>query len=221
MSYASNKNKLYFRVIFEEVTHNVTAFAPQSEGGSLMRRIFTVIVLVMAVLLTSCSEKYDLEELKIRDRAAYSGWHARQSSGYRGDLRDFRYVDVTYYSNGKGKHEMDQKASYMVFESSSDARSYYNIWKDYCLSKTEEENQSGANWFISRQPDTYDMIAYTMYYLEWNVIICADVELTYYSTENGGTSTVGVSGSEGNQIKNYILENHAKLRDNVMKMLTK
>ncbi|MCR4775187.1 MAG: hypothetical protein K5869_02280 [Saccharofermentans sp.] len=186
-----------------------------------MRRILTVIVLLMAVLLTSCTEKYDLDELKIRDSAAYPGWHVRQASGYKGDLRDFRYVDLTYYSNGKGKSKMDQEISYMVFESTAAARSYFNIWKDYCLKDKEDERQSGANWFISRQPDTYDMIAYTMYYLEWNVIIRADVELTYYSTENGGTTSVGVSESEGNQIKNYILENHAKLRDNAMKMLTK
>ena len=64
------------------------------------------------------------------------------------------------------------------------------------------------------------MIAYMMYYREENVIIYSEVSLTYYSTENGGTSSVAVSSSEGDQVRKYILENHKELRENVMKMLT-
>lgn len=184
-----------------------------------MKKIFTVIALIFAVLLTSCSERYNLDELEISDTPANFGWYANIRHGYKEELRDFRYLDVRYSGKGPGRNEKDRKIRYMVFESSSDAMRYFKIWQDYCIGENDGERQTGTNWFISRLPDAYDMIAYTMYYRERNVIIYTDVSLTYYSTENGGTSSVGVSDTEGDQLKTYILENHSELRDMVMEML--
>ena len=58
-----------------------------------------------------------------------------------------------------------------------------------------------------------------MYDCERNVIIEADVSLTFYSTENGGTSSTAIDRTEGDKMKTYILENHAELREKVMEML--
>ncbi|MBQ5336959.1 MAG: hypothetical protein J6W65_05920 [Oscillospiraceae bacterium] len=181
-----------------------------------MKKILVVITLLMAVLLTSCSAKYDLDAMKI-NKEDHPGWHEKIRTGYK-VVEDYRFIEVSYGGYGRSKTEMDQKLEYRIFESTSDAKGYYKKWKDYCYRGSEGEKNSGVNWFVSREPDTYDMIAYRMYYREDNVIICADVSLTYYSTENGGTSSTAVSESEGDQIRKYILDNHKKLKENVMKM---
>ena len=179
-----------------------------------MKKILIVITMLIAVLLTSCSARYVLEDLKI-DEKEYPGWRARELDGWR-DLSDYHYLEVYYIDS---KTTMEQQLEYMVFESSSVAKNYFKDWKKYCYEDNEDEKESGVNWFICRQPGTYDMIAYTMYYLEGNVIITSDVSLTYYSTENGGTSSVAISKSEGDQIKKYILDNHKELGQSVMKKL--
>lgn len=180
-----------------------------------MKKVLVVITMLFAVLLSSCAAKYDLDDLKI-DKDKYSGWHSRELDGWR-ELDDFSYIDV-YYSGRKSG--IDQQMKYMVFESSSVAKEYFKKWKKYYYNTDDGESQSGTNWYICREPGTYDMIAYAMYYREENVIIYSEVSLTYYSTENGGTSSVAVSSSEGDQVRKYILENHKELRENVMKMLT-
>ena len=184
-----------------------------------MRKLFTVIALLMAVLLTSCAQRYDIEEMKIGDPIAYFGWKTRLLNGYREELEDYRFLEVTYGGVSMKQREMDQKITYLVFESSSEARGYFRKWKKYCINKDDGEKRVGTNWFIARQPDTYDMIATAMYYCERNVIIEADVSLTFYSTENGGTSSTAIDRTEGDKMKTYILENHAELREKVMEML--
>ena len=177
-----------------------------------MRKTLTVLTLIMAIFLTACS--YNLDELEI-NKEDNPGWRSSGYSGYIQEIRHIRYLEVSYSSFGRTKSEPEQELTYLVFASSADAREYYTKWRKYCRSM-EYERDSGTNWFVTKEPNTYDVVMFKMYYLEGNVIIQGDVEVTYYSTENGGTSSTTVTRSEGAERKEYILKNHSRLRKYAM-----
>ena len=79
-----------------------------------MKRIVVAVIMLVAVLLTACAPIYNIEELEI-DRDDYPGWYAdlRKHGGYD-------YLDVHY--SGSDKSEPMEKMTYMVFESSAEAR---------------------------------------------------------------------------------------------------
>ena len=138
-----------------------------------MKKIVFAIILLAAVLLTACSATYNINELGI-DRDKYPNWYA--DTRYE---EDYEYLYVRY--SGRDKNEPMEKMTYMVFESSAEARKYYKYWKDYCDDSSEIYDK-GGNWFIARTPNTYDAEITEMYYRDQNVIICAEVYITTYST---------------------------------------
>lgn len=170
-----------------------------------MRKIAVAVLMIFAVFLTACST-YNIKELGI-DGDKYPGWHA--------DLRrwdDFDYLDVSYYGPGREKEEPMEKMTYMVFESSAEAKKYYRYWIDYCDDSSDVQGR-GANWFITRLPNTYDVVIIEMFYRDQNVIICAKVDVTTYST-------LGDSHTTNNaDLKPYVMHNHADIRKTVLAML--
>lgn len=169
-----------------------------------MKRIVVAVIMLVAVLLTACAPIYNIEELEI-DRDDYPGWYA--------DLRNhggYDYLDVRY--SGSDKSEPMEKTTYMVFESSAEARKYYNFWIDYC-DDSSEIYEKGINWFITREPNTYDAIITEMYYRDQNVIICAKVDVTTYSTLGDNHRT------DNSELKPYVKNNHTEIRKTVLDML--
>ena len=170
-----------------------------------MKKIVLALIMIVAVLLTACSSTYKIDELVI-DSEKYPGWDAtlRKREGHD-------YLDVRFNDYGREKSEPMQKMTYMVFKSSSEAKKYYRYWIDYC-DDSSELYEKGNNWFITRLPDTYDVVITAMFYRDKNVIICAEVNITTYSTI-GDSHTTNNAG-----LRPYVMGNHADIRRSVMKL---
>jgi hypothetical protein len=171
-----------------------------------MKKIAVAAILLLTVILTACSSTYNIKEMGI-DKESHPGWSA--------DLRnsdDHEYMYVRY--NGRTKSEPLQRMTYMVFGSSAEAKDYYKYWIDYCDGSAEVYDK-GKDWFITRLPDTYDVIITSMFYREGNIIICANVEVTTYSTLGDSSTT------NNSDLKQYVTDNHMDIRKSVLEMLEK
>ena len=169
-------------------------------------KVLVAFVMLITMLLTACSANLKIDELDI-DRDEYPDWFC---SLWKED--DFEYLYVRY---GQKSNDPFEKMSYMVFRSSSDAKKYYKEWYDYCRSSGSDRLDHGANWFITRVPNTYDVVINAMYYRDKNVIIYAEVDITTYST-------LGDSHSRSNpELRQYVLSNHSSIRRTVLGMLSK
>ena len=168
-----------------------------------MRKTVVALIMLATVFLTACSSTYNIKELGI-DKDNYPGWSAKLRQ-----RDDYEYLDVYYYAIPRS--EPMQRMTYMVFGSSAEAKKYYNFWIDYCKKSTEVYDK-GTNWFVTRLPDTYDVVKTSMFYREENVIICADVEVTTYSTLGDSSTT------NNSDLRPYVMDNHSAIRKSVLEM---
>lgn len=167
-------------------------------------RSIAVVFLVLAALSLSACGKAPLSEY-VLNSADNPGWYSKykESDG-------FEYLKVSYGGYGRVSTEPEQIPDYLIFGSSAEARSYYrSIYKEY---KNEDADfyGHGSNWFVSDVPRTYDAVITRMYYLDRNVVICAEVEVTTYSTLGD------VSRTDNSGIKDYILHHHSDMREFVL-----
>lgn len=162
-----------------------------------------VTLLLMLFALSGCDITYPIHDYMI-DKEKHPGWYTHERSDY------VEYLDVSYSNNGRSGRDPIEKANYLVFESSSAAKSYFNYCLNDCREAETEIYDRGSNWFVAKVPHTYDVEITRMYYLDRNVIICADVYSAYYSTN-------GETGSKDNSdMKKYILDHHSEMRDFAM-----
>jgi hypothetical protein len=169
-----------------------------------MKKIAVVFALIIAVFLTACSSTYNINELGI-DKEKHPNWSAKLRS-----REDFDYLDVYYY--GRMKSEPMQKMTYMVFASSAEAKAYYKYWLSYCDDSSEVLDK-GFDWFITRLPNTYDVVITSLFYRDGNVIICANVDVTTYSTIGDSSTT------DNSDLRPYVMEKHSDIRKSVLEML--
>ena len=171
-----------------------------------MKKITVAVIILFAVFLTACSSTYNINELGI-DKEKHPDWSAKLRNS-----EDFDYLDVYY--DGRTKKEPMEKMTYMVFASSAEAKEYYKYWIGYCDDYIKIHDK-GVNWFITRLPNTYDVVITTLFYRDGNVIICANVDITTYSTLGDNSTT------DNSDLKPYVMENHSDIRKSVMDMLEK
>ena len=163
-----------------------------------------VVFILLLFALSGCGKTYPIHDYEI-DREKHPGWYTYDDNDY------FEYLNVHFSGkNSSSGRDPVEKATYLIFESSAAAKSYFNWCLDDCKEAGVEIYDKGWGWFISDVPHTYDAEITRMYYLDRNVIICADVYMTTYST-------LGDSSSYDNSdMKKYILDNHGEMREFVM-----
>lgn len=190
-----------FRVV------NVTAKgAFMRSRVNYLRSIAVVFLLLAALSLSACGKRIPISKYVLNSEDN-PNWY----SSYK-ERDGFEYLKVKYYSKGGGSSEPVQIPEYLIFGSSAEARSYYkSIYKEY---KDEDADfyGHGSNWFVSDVPRTYDAVITRMYYVDRNVVICADVEVTTYST----LGDVGHTNNSG--IEDYIRQHHSEMREFVMEL---
>lgn len=165
-----------------------------------LRYVSFISLLILLFAMSGCSKTYPIHDFEI-DKEQHPGWYT-----YWGN--DFcEYLNVSY---SESSNEQVERATYMVFESASAAKSYYDYFLDDCKKTESEIYDQGSGWVVCKVPHTYDAEITSMYYLDRNVIICADVYAAYYNTL-GDTKSV-----DNSDMKNYILDNHNEMREFVM-----
>lgn len=125
----------------------------------------------------------------------------------------FDYLRIT---NWYPENEKRDYISYLVFNSSKDAKKYfserYNSYVD-CNAIFEDREK---NWFIVEEP-VVDAEITTIYYLEDNVIIYTAVKYISYETGSGNDESSNTTLSfRESELKDYILDNASDLREYVL-----
>ena len=146
-------------------------------------------------------------------------WHV-----YKKDEHGVIYLYV--YHAGAKTTETDYM-QYMIFNSAKDAgKIFENRYKQY----NEEILNEGENWFRYNVPGVCDAYIESMYYLEGNVIICADVSVTStwasyydedYDTSPSTTETFDTTDPAGghydlNNLAPYIFANAPSIREFIL-----
>lgn len=198
-----------------------------AENTNRKRTTVTIIILIIAVsiVLTACvlpGHLYDIrlffystagDELSNKKYAAVSGLERgdyTRSGNYSVERSDeyewFDYLKV----KSSDRSDIKYYVEFQVFNSSIDAKAYFmNKHSEYV-----EFDDKDTNWFIAKQPNTYDADYKMIYYLEDNVVLSAVVWYMYYGTWGEGEehtqSTLPVGLSE------YVIDNAADLRKFVL-----
>jgi len=178
----------------------------RTKSGHYRHAAFVLLIL-MLFTLSGCGETYPIHDYEI-DRDKHPGWHFYEGSQY------VEHLEVSFSGTGLSGSDPAERATYLVFESSGAAKTYYKKCIKDCKDSEAEIYERGTNWFISHVPHTYDAEITRMYYLDQNVIICADVYIAMYNT-------LGDSDSINNSdMKEYILDNHGEMRESVMELFS-
>ena len=165
-----------------------------------LRSIAVVFLVLAALSLSACGKRVKLSDY-VLNSVDNPGWY----SSYK-EMDGYEYLKVKYGGYGRVSTEPEQIPEYLIFGSSAEARSYYrSIYKEY---KNEDADfyGHGSNWFVSDVPRTYDAVITRMYYVDRNVVICADVDITTYSTLGD------VSHTNNSGIEDYIRQHHSDMR---------
>lgn len=170
---------------------------------------YTAFVQLIFVLfgLSGCGKTYPIHDYAI-DQDKHPGWYVCEKSNF------VEHLDVHYSYNLRSGQDPVENATYLVFDSSASARSYFNNCLDECKEEGTGIKERGLSWFIAKVPHTYDCDITGMYYLDKNVVIYAEVYITTYSTL-GDTSS-----KDKSDMKKYILKNHSEMRDFVMELFS-
>lgn len=161
-----------------------------------------------------------VDELSNKPYAAEYGLE-RNDSTWKGEILIKRSEADSKYDYLKiQSHEWSDKRDYVeyfVFNSSKDAKEYYDYRYNYYVSMNADFQDKGENWFEVVEPNVCDASFTPLYYLEDNVILYAEVEAIYYGTfstdeETGATTTA----FDISQLKDYVIGNAAELRRYVL-----
>ena len=175
----------------------------RTRGRHLRNTAFVTLLLVL-IALSGCGKTYPIDDMEI-DRDNHPGWYTYDGSDF------VKHIRVYYRQpDGRAGTEPIQQADYLVFESSSAAKTYFNSYLDDCRESDSEIYDKGWGWFVAELPHTYDAEITRMFYLDGNVVICADIHTVCYST-------LGYSSVYNNpDMKGYIIDHHTEMKEFVM-----
>lgn len=135
------------------------------------------------------------------------------------DDEKFDYLRVE--SQNYGSSDKKDYVKIKVFNSSKDAKKYFKKTYSYYIEYDAEFDNEGSNWFIVKEPQTYDAAWKTIYYLEDNVILSAEVWSVYYGTwGEGEDQTQATLAFERSELTKYVMDNAADLRKQVLTFLS-
>lgn len=76
-----------------------------------------------------------------------------------------------------GTTESRNYVKFKVYDTADDASSSYHEWKTYCKEYGNGKFIEGDKWFISQVPDVCDAVIVSIYYLEENVMMEAEINV--------------------------------------------
>lgn len=156
------------------------------------------------------ASEYDLENGD-REYVLDDSWEIWKREG-----NDVTFLDIS--SCGKAETDPRDYIRFLVFDTASEAKDYYEERYDSSKEYGGGTWEEGDNWFVSQEPYVCDAGIIWMNYLSGNVIITADLDCwsewaEYYDEEATPTPTPTEPPFDTYTLKDYILENADELEE--------
>lgn len=137
-------------------------------------------------------------------------------------------VELLYIWNPGIKEDELEYLNFTVFNDADDARSayegMYEIYSEYSGGHGSWGWDEGTNWFTSEEPGVCDASIVQIIYLEDNIIIAADIEVSGewgmpVETEETTETTAIQNVFDRSTLKEYVIENAADIRSVVLNVI--
>ncbi len=191
----------------------------------IKKSVALAIMLLTLISVTACGEKKDTKKyatdynLEVKETTTvmdcWDIWK-REDDGV---------IMLQIDCKNSGRKEPRDYLLYWVFDTPEQAKNkyeeFYNRSKAYDKGNKWEE---GDKWFVSEEPDVCDAYITWMNYLEGNVIISAELDVSSAWSENDGYDDTTESTTEADTeerfdtstLKDYVINNAPALKDFVI-----